>query len=338
MLLQVPLTGKIIGANAIIVAAALFAAFLPSGGGPASGPGEVGSAGILLGALLLALVVNVGLVSLALKPLHDIEATVQAVWQGDLGARVPVSVLADSQMVRVGQTLNTLLDSLTSDRDRMRRLAQKVISAGDLERAAIARSLHDSAAQTLAALVFQASAAAQDGHDPEMTARLQGIRDLAVSIMEEVRVLGQSVYPQVLHNLGLATALRRLARDSESHTAGVNVEVNVENPDVVAKLPTDVATALYFVAREAVGNAVRHGSAGTIEIDLSSDGSSASLVVADNGHGFDAGATEATSNGTGLFGMRERLALFQGELSITSRNGEGTTLAVTVPLNKASSE
>ena len=134
--------------------------------------------------------------------------TARRVSAGDLEARVPPSVLADRDMARVGTTLNTLLDRLTDDRARVRRLAAQVISAQDEERARVARELHDSTAQMLAAVMLQLGAAAQESSRPRSTTRLATMRELVAEALEEVRTLSHTMHPRVLDDLGLAAALR----------------------------------------------------------------------------------------------------------------------------------
>src|SRR5690606_1314734 len=94
-------------------------------------------ASVMMVALVMSLVVNLLLVHVALRPIRDLEATAHRVWGGDLQARVPPSMVADRDMERVGRTVNLLLDALTSDRARMRRLASLVITAQDEERSRI---------------------------------------------------------------------------------------------------------------------------------------------------------------------------------------------------------
>ena len=113
--LRVPLLGKLAGANLVIVVAALLAVVAER---RSILPGTAVS--ILALALGLSLLVNLVLVHVALRPLSDLEATAARVSGGDLEARVTPSILADRDMARVGTTLNTLLDRLTEDRERVR--------------------------------------------------------------------------------------------------------------------------------------------------------------------------------------------------------------------------
>ena len=335
--LRVPLVGKLVGANAIIVLAATVAAFAVHGGS-AGDPRVLLILGLALGGSLL---VNVTLVVIALRPLGDLEMTATRVWRGDLEARVPASLLADARIGRIGRTLNVLLDGLTSDRARMRRLAAEVISAGDRERAHIARELHDSAAQSLAALVYQLSAAERDaaaceGALPDdgqvaLAERLGEIRVMASSVLEEVRLLAHTVHPRVLDDLGLPAALRKLAREVQAST---KTRVTITAADEARSVPAPLASVLYRVAQEAVNNAVRHAAPPDVDVRLSLAASQVTLEITDNGRGFDVEDAERRRPGMGLFTMRERVALVNGQFVIESRPGHGTRILVTLPLEQ----
>ncbi len=327
-LLAIPLAGKLAGANAIIAVVAIVVGVAGHG----SGAGDQRMVVILTASLFAALFINLLLVRVALRPLRQIEDIVQRVTGGELGARVPGSMLADRNIARVGTTLNALLDVLTEDRERMRALAGRVIAAGDTERANMARTLHDSAAQSLAALAFQTSAAANESSDPAMKDRLATIRDLSVAVLDEVRLLGQTLYPQSLDNLGLETALKGLARQVGESEPGVDITVKVEDARVSERLPIRIASVLYQVAREGLTNALRHGDPRAIDLEVAVEGDNARLTVVDDGCGFDVTSAERDVSGTGLFGIRQRLALVNGEVTIDSKKGTGTRLSVTVPL------
>ena len=323
-LLGVPLLTKIVGANAIIVAlAALIALRMHD----LQGPGRE-LAGVMIVALVVSLFVNLSLVAVALQPMRELEETAARVWHGDLEARVPGSLLADRDMTRIGGTLNVLLDGLTADRERMRRLASQVISAQDGERSRIARELHDSTAQSLAALVLQIGAAARDCPDSSLGARLGEIRMLAGAVLEEVRTLSHAVYPRVLEDLGLDAALEWLARNTE---ASSGLEIAVSTTGDVSVIPPSAAAVLYRVAQEALSNAVRHAEAGAVALTVDADGAVATLEVADDGRGFDQKEAESRRPGMGLFSMRERVALADGRLDIISAPGTGTRVIASVP-------
>ena len=327
-LLAIPLVGKLAGASAIVIVAAMGAALLLHG----DAPRDTRTMLIMTLALGTSLLVNVGLVLIALRPLHELETTADRVGQGDLVARVPASPLADRDMARVGRTFNRVLDELIADRARMRRLASEVIREGDRQRASISRELHDSAAQALAALMFEVTAASHDSKDSALATRLESIHAHAVDVLDEVRLLAQRVHPRVLGDLGLGAALERLARGiRESSAVRVEVEASLHGVHV----PAGMATALYRVAEEAVANAMRHGSPRTVGVQLTADGRNVRLAVNDDGRGFDADDLPVRHPGIGLFTMRQRIALAGGIFEVVSRPGAGTVVSAIVPLGAA---
>jgi len=326
--LRVPLAGKIAGANAIIVVAALIAAIA----GNLGSPPERRLLLILATALAVSLVVNVALVLVALRPLEALQGTATKIWNGDLAARVPDSILADSNIERVGGTVNALLDSLTSDRAHLRSLAAQVIRAGDRERAQIARELHDSAAQTLAALLLELSVVANENRDHAIAARLQHVRSIASDVLDEVKLLAHTVHPRVLDDLGLVAALRLLSRETEERSRTV---VQVDADAALEAIPETLTSVLYRVAQEAVNNSVRHGEPAHITLSLRVYPGQARLEVVDDGPGFDVAEAERRRPGMGLFTMRERVALVGGAVRIESAKGRGTRVVATVPTNSA---
>jgi signal transduction histidine kinase len=283
-------------------------------------------------ALLSALGINIFLVILALAPLHRLEATARRVWRGDLEARVPASPLADRETARVGTTLNVLLDGLIADRARLRTLATEVIRAGDRERAALARELHDSTAQLMAALVYQLSAAQREADSPKLARKLGELRSSASEILEEVRHLAHTAHPRVLDDLGLLVALEALGRTmTDPDDDRVRVVLQEGTDADVRALPPQLASVLYRVAQEAVRNALRHANASQVIIQLRVTPSYAALNVTDNGTGFDLAQAEGRRAGLGLFTMRERVALVDGTFSIDTVPQHGTSVQARIP-------
>ena len=323
-LLRVPLIGKIAGASALIVTAAVLVAHFS---------GMVGQDSrlwlLLLASLGLGLAVNAILVLIALRPLKELEHTARSVWQGELDARVPASLVADAGIQRVGNTLNVLLDGLMADRLKLRTLANQIIQTGDQERASIARELHDSTAQSLAALLLELSVLAAESAEPRVGARIARIRTIVSDVLDEVRLVAHTVHPRVLDDLGLPAALQLLARETLERSG---VRVTCAGPPSLRCINAACASTLYRVAQEAVGNAIRHAQATRVTIGLSERSGKVELEVADDGIGFNAGDVEQRRPGIGLFTMRERAALVGGRLTILSVPGAGTRVLVTVPV------
>jgi signal transduction histidine kinase len=323
--LAAPLGWKLVGKEVLVGSLAALAVIALHD----AGAGIPGMVAAVAGAIAVSLLLSFLVVRVALRPLDALEATADHVWRGDFAARVPASLLADRDMARLGNTLNLLLDAIERDRAQMRRLAAQIIAAQDEERARVARELHDSVAQTMAALVLQLSAAQRTSADPALAGQLAMIRELAGDALEEVRLLSHTVYPRVLEDLGLVPALEWLARQTQE---AESLAVTVHGRGVPAELPPAQAAALYRVAQEALRNAIRHADARQVRFDVAAGDDAVTLTVTDDGRGFVVAEAEERRPGMGLFAMRERVALVDGTLEIESRPGAGTRVRATVPL------
>ena len=326
-LLRLPLAAKLAGANALLLLVAL-------GGLRGAYRGPVAWPALLIGAVALVagIAVNIALVTIALGPLHDLHATAQRVSNGDLDARVPESMVADPSLERVRDTFNLLLDRVMAERARMRQLASQAIQTGDRERAALANELHDSTAQSIAGMSYQLIAAERMSKDPELTARLVAVREASNGILEEVRRLSHSVYPRILDDLGLASALRQLARSTVVDIGpAITVDVSDFAESAVKRLPAEHAAVLYRVAQEAIDNALRHSKAARIGVRLDASSSEVTLRVEDDGVGFDLDQIRPEATGLGLFTARERVSLAHGRFDLVTRPGGGTTVTASIP-------
>jgi len=319
--LSTPLVGKLIVADLVINITALVVV---------QGAPQETSTEILVGAFLVTLALNGVLVYWALLPLRALEETARRVSKGNLSARFTAPVMGDRNIARIGATLNDLLDGLTADRARVRTLASQVISAGDEERAHIARELHDSTAQALTALEMILTSALRDPEHGATTERIQQMRDITTQALGEVRTLSHNVHPRVLDDLGLVAALEQLARRTREQNS---LPVWVSSDERVST-PAPVASVLYRVAQSAVNNAVRHARATELHITVRTERERASMEIMDNGVGFDVEAVEAGRSGMGLFIMRERLGLVSGELTVKSAPGRGTVVRASVPVRE----
>jgi len=150
---------------------------------------------------------------------------------------------------------------------------------------------------------------------------------MAQHVMEQVRVLSETLHPRVLDDLGLAPALQHLARRTSER--GVSTTADTSGAD--AAIPRHVASVLYDVAREAVANAARHASPARVELLLTTEGGRVRLAVRDDGRGMD--VEEKERGGFGLFSMRERVALVNGVFTLESLPGDGTRVVATVALD-----
>jgi len=312
--LGVPLVAKIIGANVIIVAAAIGVQVL------GFQPGDRAEILVIVVALAIASVVNVFLVRLALRPVADLEELAKKVSGGEFAVRGTPSPFADAELARLGETINGLLDSLAAERKRIQALGVEVIYAQDAERARASRELHDSIAQTLAAVNFQLSAAGAVA-EGDMKNRLAAISGMVKSSMEEIRNVSYSLHPRVAEDLGLEAALDALAQQvGERSGMAVSVRADIAGPPI----PRSVSTTLFRVAQEALRNVELQAHAKTACVDVKSGEGSIRLEVSDDGFGFDPASVRGASVRSGLASIQDRVALSGGVMQILSVSNGGT--------------
>ena len=196
------------------------------------------------------------------------------------------------------------------------------------ERNRVARELHDTLAHTLSGLSVQLEAVkAYWDIDPQKArSTLEGSLKAAHSGLGETRRALQALRASPLDDLGLSLAVRTMVEDAAART---NLALNSSIADKLPSLSPDVEQCIYRVAQEAVTNVTKHAKAKTLNVNLESTEGKVTLTVHDDGVGFDVGKKDKANN-YGLEGMQERAQLVGGELTVTSKPGEGTTVKLVV--------
>jgi signal transduction histidine kinase len=207
--------------------------------------------------------------------------------------------------------------------EELRESRRRIVTAQDERAKALERNIHDGAQQQLVALaVKQRLAASLVERDPaRATAMLAEIGDDTQDALGTLRDLARGIYPPLLADRGLGEALEAQARKSP-------LPVAVET-DGIGRYPQEVEAAVYFSCLEALQNVAKYAGASRASIALAATNGTLRFEVADDGAGFDAAAT---SYGTGLQGMADRLDAVGGSLSVRSEVGTGTTIAGQVPV------
>ena len=210
-------------------------------------------------------------------------------------------------------------------------LSGRLIHAQEVERARLARDLHDDLNQSLALLAVELDLLGQKppASRSEITDRMRGFSAQVKSLSSDVHRLSHELHPAKLEQLGLVATVRGYCRDL---AAAYRVEIEFEPRDVPRALPDDVALCLYRVVQEALQNVVKHSGAEGARVELTADKNELSLVVSDHGCGFDA-ADKKGGSSLGLVSMRERVRLLNGQLSVMSAAGEGTRVKVRIGLD-----
>ncbi len=244
----------------------------------------------------------------------------------------------------------TDVDDLKRGADELRKLTVQLLATQDGERRRIARDLHDSTVQDLAAVqlnIDRALRLAPNIADPARSA-LQESRQLVEQSQREIRTLSYLLHPPMLDEAGLPSALRWYV-EGFSKRSGISVVLQVSPELHKRRLPTEVETALFRVVQEGLSNVHRHSGSSTARIRLKWEHSRASgkqfiaLEIADEGRGILAkaepvfaggglGSREAPALGVGLAGMRERVRQLGGRLDIAS-NESGMSARAIVPLD-----
>ena len=202
----------------------------------------------------------------------------------------------------------------------------RAVEAQELERRRLARELHDEIGQDLTSLLLNLRTLEEAESADEVRGAAATLRDAVVTALQDVRRLAVELRPKALDDFGLVPALERLIDTFMEQTG---IEVKLTDALGGRRLPPDHETALYRIVQEALTNVVKHAQARRVSILLTFMDSAAAAIIEDDGLGFDPAAEH---EGLGLLGMRERLQLVGGKLTIESSPTSGTTLRAEVPL------
>lgn len=215
-------------------------------------------------------------------------------------------------------------DRVRQSYDRIRDLGARLLDAQDLERARIARELHDDIGQQMALLEI----------DLEMLRRApdrgESLVDDALGraqgVARSVHDLSHRLHPAKLRLIGLVPALQGLQREFLQS----GLPVHFSETGVPAALPPELTLCLFRTAQEAIQNVQKHSDAAEVSVSLAASPGRIVMTIVDDGRGFD--VKEAWSRGLGLLSMRERVESVHGAFEIRSSPGAGTRIDVSVPI------
>jgi PAS domain S-box-containing protein len=238
---------------------------------------------------------------------------------------------------RVEERTQELLDEVlrrSSAQEHVTTLLRKVVTAQEEQRARIARDLHDQFGQQLTALRLALDRARERGSgggavDPD----LDRAAALAKDIDAELDFLAWELRPAVLDDLGLIAALPRFLREWSEHH---HITAEFRSAGVESgQLSPEAELTFYRVTQEALNNVIKHAHASRVDVILERRDGGITLLIEDDGVGFDQADPDISSRGIGLAGMRERAALSGAALEIESAVGEGTTVFLRAPMPPA---
>ncbi len=223
-----------------------------------------------------------------------------------------------------------LFEEVQQSRERLQGLSHRLIEVQEAERRTIAGELHDEIGQALTIVKMNLQAVQRLSGNIEASARLGESVAIVERALEQVRNLSLDLRPSLLDDLGLVAALRwYVAR--QARVAGFMVHFKAE--DLGRHLAPTLETTCFRVAQEALTNVVRHARAREVWVQLTWE-NELCLTIRDDGSGFDVVAAQACASrgeSFGLLGMRERVDIVNGRLTISSSPGAGTLVCACFP-------
>ena len=221
---------------------------------------------------------------------------------------------------------------LKRSQEELRNLTAHLQSVREEERRSLARDIHDDLGQALTALKMDLSLLSKKFPKDQkpLLDRTQAISKLMDTSIETVKRISTELRPGVLDDLGLTAAIEWQAEEFE-HRTGITCEVTSDPRDII--LDRDRSTAIFRIFQESLTNVARHAQATRVTASLKEKAGTLELKVRDNGRGI---TKEQISDpkSFGIIGMRERVYAWEGQVTVKSAPGQGTTVAVRIPLAK----
>jgi two-component system NarL family sensor kinase len=215
----------------------------------------------------------------------------------------------------------------------LRDLSGRLLESQDMERRHIARELHDSAGQTLAALGMQLARISEEAkkHPAQLAKDVEDAEGLVQHLSQEIRTTSYLLHPPMLDETGIPSALSWYVQGLAERSS---LEIDLKVPENFGRLPSEMELLMFRLVQESVTNIHRHSGSKTALIRIEREKNTVHVKVEDQGRGMPPERlTEIQSHGTGvgIRGMRERVRQFRGDLIIES-NGSGTRVYASLPL------
>jgi signal transduction histidine kinase len=259
-------------------------------------------------------------------PLVGREGPIGVVFAHDKRGRDPRFTSGDQRLVE--QFADRAVVAVDLSRRVARESLRRIVEGQELERRRLARELHDETGQALTSVLLGLKAVEEAKDEPQLRAAARDLRELVVATLQDVRRLAVELRPKALDDFGLVPALERLVQTVVEAT-GIDVQLEARLGE--DRLPPEVETTLYRVVQEALTNVAKHAGARTVSVVLVRRGAAVTAIVEDDGTGFRPEEVADRDDGIGLAGMRERVGLLGGKLTVESAPGAGTTIVAEVP-------
>ena len=228
-----------------------------------------------------------------------------------------------SDLISVGEMLQ--------DAKRLQEFGFKIIEAQEEERKRLSREIHDGPAQMMANVMLRSDLIERIYREQgakEAIMEIHNLKQMVRSALYEVRRIIYDLRPMYLDDLGLVKNIKKYCQTIEEYSKTITIEFVSLKEEIC--LPSKLEVAIFRLIQESIQNAIKHAEPTYIHVKIDVNRSNVITVIKDNGKGFD---TEIQKEGSfGLIGMKERVQLLEGELSINSNIGSGTVILISIPI------
>jgi two-component system, NarL family, sensor histidine kinase DegS len=244
---------------------------------------------------------------------------------------------ADYLVSQISVVLNYLnsdlrqVGEMIEDAHQKQEFGLKIIEAQEEERRRLSREIHDGPAQMLANVLMRSDLIERIYRErgaEDAFKEIRELRKMVRSALYEVRRIIYDLRPMALDDLGLIPTLKKYLSSIEEY--GNRTKITFISVGSEKRLPSRLEVALFRLVQESVQNALKHAEANHIQVKIEIGKNHVILVIKDDGKGFDVNVKK--ENSFGLIGMKERVDLLEGEMTIDSKIGAGTVIMIRVPL------
>ncbi|NMA91300.1 MAG: sensor histidine kinase [Amphibacillus sp.] len=224
------------------------------------------------------------------------------------------------------------ISDLIDNANQKQSFGLKIIEAQEEERKRISREIHDGPAQMLANILLRADLVERTYRErsgEEALVEMKNMRLMVRDSLQEVRRIIYDLRPMALDDLGLIPTIRKYLANVEDYH---QINISLSEQGIQGRFDSKYEVALFRLIQESIQNAVKHGAPKNIHVNFRIEKNQIFLLIRDDGIGFDLESKK--ENSFGLIGMRERVEMLDGEFSIKSQIGQGTTVYVKIPLKE----
>jgi len=249
-------------------------------------------------------------------------------------AKIEIATEAANSLAVAIQNMR-LMEEIMLQQQELKKMSALILQTQESERKRISVELHDQMGQELTGISLNLAVIQKllpEDVDPSIRTRLAETRQMADLASDQIRDLSFHLRPSILDDLGLIPTLRWYTRQ---YAKRMNIEVDLQTGDNEIDMSPENKTLIYRVVQESLNNVAKHAAASKVVVHLERSDNMVVLSIQDDGRGFDIhrhADPGAAKHGLGLIGMRERVEFAAGKFVVQSKPGQGTRLAVEVPM------